>query len=537
MLTRIPYVVRSIDFLALRFSSNRQLLAIVRTMVCVSMLIGSVRGQTPEVDQAFIDRQLLVDYVDYFNRMEPETVQQAIPNAAAQAWLAENIPLFDCPQDNVREIYYFRWWSLRKHLRETPVGFGFTEFLVPRSYADKYNLISCALGHHVMETRWLRNRRSIDDCLHVWFRGNDGQPMARLHKFSSWAPYAVWQKYLVDGNEKFAIDLLPDLIREDEYWERENLRPDGLFWQYDVRDGMEEQISGSRTEKNARPTINSYMAGNAAAIANIAELAGRSDMALKFRDKATSRTQLVRDRLWNRKANFFEALRENQQFAEVREQIGYVPWYFQLATAEHDSAWQFASDEKGFLAPYGLTTAERSHPQFRSHGCCNCEWDGAVWPFATSQTLTGMANRLHAGPCDFLNREQYFRHFELYVESQYHRGRPYIGEYLDETTGHWLKGDQERSRYYNHSTFADLLITGLIGLCPRQGGLTVDPLVPADKWDWFCLDGVAYQGHVVCVMWDKDGSHYHRGPGLTIFIDGLEKAHRDRIARVDIEWE
>ncbi len=164
--------------------------------------------------------------------------------------------------------------------------------------------------------------------------------------------------------------------------------PDGLFWQYDVRDGMEEQISGSRTEKNARPTINSYMAGNAAAIANIAEQAGRSDMALKFRDKATSRTQLVRDRLWNRKANFFEALRENQQFAEVREQIGYVPWYFQLATAEHDSAWQFASDEKGFLAPYGLTTAERSHPQFRSHGCCNCEWDGAVWPFATSQTLT-----------------------------------------------------------------------------------------------------------------------------------------------------
>ncbi len=193
MLTRIPYVVRSIDFLALRFSSNRQLLAIVRTMVCVLMLIGSVRGQTQEVDQAFIDRQLLVDYVDYFNRMEPETVQQAIPNAAAQAWLAENIPLFDCPQDNVREIYYFRWWSLRKHLRETPVGFAFTEFLVPRSYADKYNLISCALGHHVMETRWLRNRRSIDDCLHVWFRGNDGQPMARLHKFSSWAPYAVWQ--------------------------------------------------------------------------------------------------------------------------------------------------------------------------------------------------------------------------------------------------------------------------------------------------------------------------------------------------------
>jgi len=38
---------------------------------------------------------------------------------------------------------------------------------------------------------------------------------------------------------------------------------------------------------------------------------------------------------------------------------------------------------------------------------------------------------------------------QKYVESQSHRGRPYIGEYLDETTGYWLKGDQERSRYYN----------------------------------------------------------------------------------------
>lgn len=47
------------------------------------------------------------------------------------------------------------------------------------------------------------------------------------------------------------------------------------------------------------------------------------------------------------------------------------------------------------------------------------------------------------------------------------RGKPYIGEYLDETTGYWLKGDQERSRYYNHSTFCDLIITGIVGLRPR----------------------------------------------------------------------
>ena len=41
--------------------------------------------------------------------------------------------------------------------------------------------------------------------------------------------------------------------------------PDGMFWQFDVRDAMEESISGGRKVKNVRPTINSYMAANAAA--------------------------------------------------------------------------------------------------------------------------------------------------------------------------------------------------------------------------------------------------------------------------------
>ena len=86
-------------------------------------------------------------YADYFNGMEDENIAQAIPNAKASEWMEENIPLFECPQRNFEEMYYYRWWSLRKHIKETPVGYGMTEFLVQRSYSDKYNLIACAIGH------------------------------------------------------------------------------------------------------------------------------------------------------------------------------------------------------------------------------------------------------------------------------------------------------------------------------------------------------------------------------------------------------
>src|SRR5688500_3390178 len=68
-------------------------------------------------------------YVDYFNRMEDENVRQAIPNDSAWQWMEKNIPLFECPQQNFEEIFYYRWWTLRKHIKKTEKGFVFTEFL------------------------------------------------------------------------------------------------------------------------------------------------------------------------------------------------------------------------------------------------------------------------------------------------------------------------------------------------------------------------------------------------------------------------
>src|SRR6185503_15167316 len=131
-------------------------------------------------------------------------------------------------------------------------------------------------------------------------------------------------------------------------------------------------------------------------------------------------------------------------------------------------AWREINDQAGFLAPCGFTTAERRHPEFRTHGTGTCEWDGAVWPFATSQTLRGLANVLRGPEQPYITRRDYFEQLVTYARSHQLDGKAHIGEYLDETTGKWLiTGPKaERSRYYNHSTFNDLVITGLCGLIP-----------------------------------------------------------------------
>lgn len=498
---------------------------------CSRATLGPAGGQFS--GPAVLDAGDYKHYVDYFNGMEDENIAQAIPNSRAWEWMEKNIPLFECPQENFEEIYYYRWWSLRKHIRETPQGYAMTEFLVPRSYADKYNLISCALGHHIYEARWLHDPRYLDDYVHLWYRGNNGEPMSKLRAFSSWTANALYNRFLVDNDTDFLIDMLPDLIEEFKWWENEKSLPGGLFWQYDVRDGMEESISGGRHEKNARPTINSYMYGNAQAISRIAGLAGDREASHKYSDKANAIKRSVISRLWNGEKAFFETRKENGEWAGVREAIGYIPWYFNIPGEEHSAAWEQVADPEGFLAPYGLTTAEQRHPEFRTHGCCKCEWDGAVWPFATSQTLTGMANLLERENQTVVSDSLYFRLLELYVESQYHRGRPYIGEYLDETTGYWLKGDQERSRYYNHSTFNDLIITGLVGLRPRADDtVEVNPLVPEGKWDWFCLDNVLYHGKILTIIWDRTGEKYNRGKGFQVLVNGRKVAASEELEHI-----
>lgn len=497
--------------------------------------VANFKTSSTDVDAtaAFLKYATFSHYADYFNNMEDENIAQAIPNSEASAWMEQNIPLFECPQKNFEEMYYYRWWSLRKHIKKTPAGYGMTEFLVNRSYADKYNLIACAIGHHIYESRWLRDPKYLDQIIHTWYRGNEGGPMKKMNKFSSWNADAIYNRFLVDGDKDFLLDMMTDLDTEYKRWESTNRLKNGLYWQGDVQDGMEESISGGRRKQYARPTINSYMYGNAKALSNMGLLAGNEGIAMKYALKADTLKQLVEGKLWNERHQFFETMRTDSS-ANVREAIGYIPWYFNLPDArKHDVAWKEVMDEKGFLAPYGMTTAERRHPEFRTRGVGKCEWDGAIWPFASAQTLTAMANFMNNYPQTVLTDSVYFRQMELYVESQYHRGRPYIGEYLDEVTGYWLKGDQERSRYYNHSTFNDLVITGLVGLRPRTDNtVEVNPLIPEDKWNWFCLDNVLYHGHNISIVWDKDGSRYHAGKGLRVYVNGKLVGQSDRLQRL-----
>ena len=470
---------------------------------------------------------ILNKYVDYFNSIDTEAVKNYVPNAQAFQWLSANIPLLECPDKVLEQTYYYRWWSYRKHLVKTPEGFIFTEFIEPVKHAGKYNSISCALGHHLYEGRWLKDKSYLQDYIKFWlYHADAGQSKARFHQFSSWIDDAVYANNLVKPDLNFMSSISAALDADYHQWETERQLKSGLFWQFDVKDGMEESVSGSRKEQNRRPSINSYMYGNAKALADIGTLTGNEQMHDKYTAKAAALKKLVQDSLWNSQSAFFETkMAKGASLVQAREAIGFIPWDFNLPDdrAQYAKAWDALLDTAGFNAPWGITTAEQRNPTFRTRGTGHsCEWDGALWPFASSQTLKGLSNLLinykNKGK---MNADVFYTELLKYAASHTKNGKPYIGEYQDEKTGEWLKGDNPRSSFYNHSTFCDLVINDLIGIKPRTDEvLEISPLIPKNKWDWFTLQNISYHGKSISLIWDKDGQKYQQGKGFHIYVDG-----------------
>ena len=498
----------------------------------------TVEAQEASDRSLVLNSETFKHYVDAFNTNDQELYPGYIPNSAAWNFLKQNVPLFECPNKNIEEIYYFRWWTYRKHIKQTPDGFIITEFLPDVPWAGKDDSVVCAAGHHIYEGRWLAHAKYLDDYSVFWFR-KGGDP----HRYSTWLADALWARYLVSGNTGLITNLLPDLVANYEEWEKSHLGTNGLFSQIDDRDGMEMSISGN----GYRPTINSYMYGDAVAIGKIAKVAGQSDISREYFNKAAALKRLVQEELWNTNAQFFEVLKQDGQLANVREELGYTPWYFDLPD-DNAIAWELLMEPKGFYAPFGPTTAEQRSPDFSiAYSGHECQWNGPSWPYATSITLTAMANLLNDYNQNVVNRQDYFEVLKIYTKSQHLKlanGRvvPWIDEDLDPYTGGWIartllqqRGSEipERGKDYNHSTYCDLVITGLIGLRPRADDIVeVNPLIPDGIWDYFCLDNVHYHRHSLTILYDRTGKHYSKGMGLRIFADGKEIAASEHLERL-----
>ena len=508
----------------------------------------------------------LESYVEKFNKSDNELYPQHIPNENAFEFLSENIPLIDLPNKDLEETYYFRWWTFRKHIKSTEDGFVITEFLPEVSWSMKHNTINCPAGHHIYEGRWLKDSKYISEYIDFWLnKSGEG-----IRQYSFWIADAFVAFNNIHRNDSIISKQLKPLINNYSEWEK--IRKDEgkiLYHQYDDRDGMELTVSGRKlnngTEifgiESVRPTINSYMYADAKAISKISYMNNDIENGEKYEMKANEIKNETQRALWNKELNFFTVLPKNYDKTskplDVRELIGFVPWYFNLPDDEpkYAAAWNKIMDTTGFYAPVGLTVTEQSDPYFKiSYEGHECQWNGPSWPFATTQTLKALANFLNNYSNNItINKNDYYHLLLQYsrqhkLENENGEIVNWIDENINPFTGDWIsrtrlknwdgkgwsddKGGVERGKDYNHSGFTDLILSDLIGIKPNLDNIIeINPLVP-DEWEWFAVDNLYYQGKKFSLIWDKTGEKYNRGKGLTLFRDNILVANSNRIEKL-----
>ncbi|KAL5355577.1 six-hairpin glycosidase [Aspergillus floccosus] len=467
-------------------------------------------------------------------------------------WYLDRIPLFETSESEIQDVYYYRWNIFRAHQRDLGnEGYISTEFLNDVGWqAQPSALLIDAANFHLREGRWCRDRRFKDDYGAFLF-GPNGKP----YQFSESMADGVYAGYLVDGIADTAVQLLGSMQTIWNGWNSTTLygggydASKGLFYIQPLTDATEYTISsidasggydGFFGGYSFRPSINSYQWANALAISKLAAIKGDKALAREWEARAAAIKQNVQKSLWNSTfQHFIDRYQVNNEnvtywnFIRGRELVGYVPWAHDLPddTEEYAAAWAHLLDPEKLAGPHGLRTVEPSYQyymhQYRYEGPNpECQWNGPSWPYQTTQALTAMANLLDHYPVSaatgVISKADYTRLLQQYAELHYNPERGGILDLEEDyypDTGYPIVG-LTRSPHYFHSGFIDVVLSGFVGIRPRDDNiLEVNPLADPASVSYFRVERIRYHGHDVAVQWDSFGDRYGTR-GLIVEVDG-----------------
>ena len=103
---------------------------------------------------------------------------------------------------------------------------------------------------------------------------------------------------------------------------------------------------------------------------------------------------------------------------------------------------------------------------------------------------------------------------------------------ISSSAGAHSRASQPQWKFPGSSTYREFGIASASSRPRADDTIEIDPLLPADVWDWFALDDVRYHNRTLTVLWDRDGTRYGRGKGLSIWIDGAEIARRATLGKL-----
>lgn len=444
-----------------------------------------------------------------------------------QRWFEQNCPGFDCPDERLVRLWWYRWFLARHNLADPRLGPLQRSFCYPGKSGALARL-SCDDALPILrELRWLR-----DPALAY------GQILSHLDRQSAEGLYEDgWLQASAEMNTTApAMDAATALPAA--FGEVLQVHPDVEFLAR-LADSMAQNLVAVRRLRDAdnnllladvdaaaeRVDTTTFFAASLAAAGHVLARAGKSLDARWHEGLAEKVRQALVEGLWSDWDRFFMDAPLAGSEAPSKSARALLPfaWGFVPDDGKYDSALSALIDADQFWSPHPVSELAQdvcSRPM--------------VCPVLNAVAADAMADALRHRRDETISRGKLMEFLWLSARllcEEDDCNRPQSREAFNGRTG---VGEGALDVLLDN--FNDTIIRALAGVTPQwDDTLVVDPL--AAGWPHFRLQDLPYRGHLVTISWESrpEGERDPNTlPGLTVMVDGQVAAQSPDLEKITL---
>jgi hypothetical protein len=373
--------------------------------------------------------------------------------AESKAWahyFEIEIPTFRCSDPNLEKLWLYNWFVQRSNIvRHNNPRFPWA-FQIPSKHTYPH-LWFWDSAFHALINRWLRDPQIAHNDLRTvalqqlpngmiphevylesdtaWDNWPDGDGQASSITQLPIYAYAVWETYRVTRDRTLIADLLPALLRYDEWCAHERDGDgDGLITLVHRWEGWDTSPRWDWGLDVEPVDVNCFYFAQKQAIANIARELGDEALATRYSQEAERVMQALRTKMWDREAQtFFDLQGPSEMRVRVRTPAAFIVLPFGIADASQaESLFKQLFDPQLFWSNFPIPTVALNEPTFSPHDY----WRGPVWFNQNWLVLEGLRRYKR----DDLAVQLLRRSLDLLT----HTGRPSAHEHFNPLTGEEL---------------------------------------------------------------------------------------------------
>ncbi len=191
------------------------------------------------------------------------------------------------------------------------------------------------------------------------------------------AAWAAMKIFEVTQHLDFLEEVYEPMVRWHEWWINRNSDEHGLcVYRHPFSSGLDDSPLWDFGMPVTAPDLNTYLCIQLDTLADIAEIIGYPQDAVRYHDNATQMTKQMVDTLWSEKEGLFLAV-HNGEFIPVITPFSTIPlWTNRLPDKMKSSLLNHLTDPKLFWTDYPLATVATTDLTFNAMQM----WRGPSWP-------------------------------------------------------------------------------------------------------------------------------------------------------------